>query len=127
MNTKRRARAARFVATSLLALWWFSFPAAARAHASPDHADPKVGSTVSAPKQVGIWFDSDLEPGFSSIAVHRPDGASVDDGHGGVDASDPKLLKTDVPHVGPGTYQVVWSVVSRDGHRTSGGYEFTVK
>ena len=74
-----------------------------------------------------IWFDSDLEPAFSSIAVHGPDGATVGDGHGRVNPSDPKLLEVDVPRLARGTYRVAWSVVARDGHRSSGDYEFTVR
>jgi methionine-rich copper-binding protein CopC len=68
-------------------------------------ADPKVGSTVPAPpSRVRVWFDSDLEPAFSSIAVHGPGGATVDDAHGRVDPSDPKLLEVDAPQLAPGTY-----------------------
>jgi methionine-rich copper-binding protein CopC len=122
-TTEGRPAAALLLTLSLLGL-----PGAARAHAYPDHADPKVGSAVPAPpSQVRIWFDSELEPAFSSIAVHGPGGATVDDGHGRVDPSDPKLLAADVPRLAPGTYRVTWSVVARDGHRTSGDYTFTVR
>jgi methionine-rich copper-binding protein CopC len=76
---------------------------------------------------VRIWFDGDLEPTFSTIAVHGPGGARVDSGHGRVDTTDPKLLEVDVPQLAPGTYRVTWSVVARDGHRTSGDYTFTIK
>lgn len=127
MSTAPRRQLGHAAATYLLGICLLVLPPAARAHATPDHADPKVGSTVSAPSQVRIWFDSDLQPASSSIAVHGPDGATVGDGHGGVDRSDPKLLKADVPPLAPGTYQVVWSVVSRDGHRSSGNYSFTVR
>jgi methionine-rich copper-binding protein CopC len=103
-------------------------PGGASAHANPDRAEPKVGSTVSAsPDQVRIWFDSDLEPAFSSIEVHAQDGAKMDHGHGHVDASDPKLLEVAVPRLAPGRYRVIWSVMARDGHRTAGDYRFTVK
>lgn len=112
----------------LLALSLLGVPGAARAHAYPDHADPKVGSAVpSPPRQVRIWFDSNLEPAFSSITVHGSGGESVDDGHGRVDPSDPKLLAVDIPRLTPGTYRVIWSVVARDGHRTSGDYTFIVR
>ena len=99
------------------------------AHAYPDHADPKVGSTVSAaPPIVRIWFDSDLEPVFSSIMVHAAkDNAMVDKGDGRVDPSDPTLLEVSVPTLPPGSYIVIWSVVARDGHRTSGNFTFTIK
>jgi methionine-rich copper-binding protein CopC len=119
--------ALRRAAALLLTLCLLAGPAGARAHANPDHADPKVGSTSKgSPTQVRIWFDSDLEPAFSSIAVYGPGGARVDPGHGGVAPSDPKLLAVDVPQLAPGTYRVTWSVVARDGHRTSGEYKFSI-
>jgi methionine-rich copper-binding protein CopC len=103
-------------------------PDTARAHAYPDHADPKVGSTVtSSPERVRVWFDSALEPAFSSIMVHAADGAMVDKRDGRVDQSDPSLLEVSVPSLPPGKYRVYWSVVARDGHRTSGDYTFTIK
>jgi len=119
-----RSRAAAMVAL----LYVIGTPGIAQAHAHPDHADPKVGSTVSpSPHQVRIWFDSDLEPAFSSIEVRAPGGKKVNDGRARVDSSDPKLLEVSVPRLPKGTYHVVWKVVARDGHRTSGDYEFTVK
>lgn len=115
-------------AAILVTVFLFIMPAAAQGHAYPDHADPKVGSTISvAPTQVRIWFDSDLEPVFSSIMVHTADGRMVDKGDGGVAASDPTLLEVSVPPLPPGKYIVIWSVVARDGHRTSGDYTFTIK
>ncbi len=97
-------------------------------HAFPDHSDPKVGSTVKAsPNQVKIWFDSELEPAFSKIMVHSADGKMVDKGDGHVDASDHTLLEVTVPPLPPGSYKVMWSVVARDGHPTTGEYSFTIK
>jgi len=120
--------ALRRSAALLLTLCLLIGPAGARAHATPDHADPKVGSTITGSlSQVRIWFDSDLEPAFSSIAIYGPGGARVDPGHGGVAPSDHKLLTVDVPQLSPGTYRVTWSVVARDGHRTSGEYKFTIR
>ena len=128
MNTLPTTPQGRLIAALVLTLCLLSVPGPARAHAYPDHADPKVGCVVAAPpSQVRIWFDSDLEPAFSSIAVHGPDGATVGDGHGRVNPSDPKLLEVDVPRLARGTYRVAWSVVARDGHRSSGDYEFTVR
>ena len=123
-STPRARLAAALGVTSCL----LGVPRAARAHANPDHADPKVGSTVAAPpSQVRIWFDSDLEPAFSTISVHGPGDAPVNDGHGHVDASNPKLLAVEIPRLAPGNYRVIWSVVARDGHRTEGDYTFTVR
>ncbi len=97
-------------------------------HAFPDHSDPKVGSTVSGPPSiVRIWFDSDLEPAFSTLMVHNADGKMVDKRDSRVDRSDPKLLEVSVPTLPPGTYLVIWDVVARDTHRTQGQFRFTIK
>ncbi len=103
-------------------------PGVSRGHAFPDHSDPRVGSTVSdPPSMVRIWFDGDIEPVFSSIVVHTMDGRMVDKGDGHVDPKDSTLLEVRVPPLPPGQYVVIWSVVARDGHHTTGQYTFTVK
>ena len=104
------------------------FPETCTGHAFPDHSDPKVGATISAsPDRVRIWFDSELEPAFSSIMVHSADGKMVDKRDGRVNPSDPTLLEVSVPKLAPGTYRVFWNVVARDTHRTMGDYSFTIK
>lgn len=103
-------------------------PETSWSHAFPDHSEPKVGSTnAGSPSVVRIWFDSDLEPAFSKIMVHSMDGKMVDKEDVKVDASDPTLLLVSVPPLPPGTYLVIWNVVARDGHRTTGQYTFTIK
>ncbi|HET6421707.1 MAG TPA: copper resistance CopC family protein [Geobacteraceae bacterium] len=103
-------------------------PEAALAHAFPDHSDPRVGATVSAPPaMVRIWFDGDLEPAFSTVRVLDGSGKRVDKGDGHVDSSDHTLLEAGLTALHPGVYHVYWSVVAWDGHRTEGDYTFTVK
>ncbi len=125
MRTFKRSRCLQ-AAALLLILW--ALPELSFGHALPDHAEPRVGSTVAAaPPRVRIWFDGDLEPVFSSIVVHDMKGGTVDKGDGHVDASDPKLLEVSLPPLQSGTYRVLWNVVARDGHRTQGEFTFTVK
>lgn len=104
-----------------------AMPALSEGHAFPDHSDPKVGSTVSAPQIVRIWFDGALEPAFSKIEVNDSGGKKVDSGNGRVNPSDAKLLEVSLPALAAGKYRVVWNIVSRDGHRTTGDFSFTVK
>ncbi len=129
MNAMSRHPGRGIMAALLTVIFLCMVPKASFAHAYPDHADPKVGSTVSAPPYlVRIWFDSDLEPVFSSIMVHAAkDNTMVDKSDGRVDPSDPTLLEVSVPALPPGSYIVIWSVVARDGHRTSGNFTFTIK
>jgi methionine-rich copper-binding protein CopC len=98
------------------------------AHAFPERSEPRVGATVrTAPTQVQIWFDGDLEPAFSRLAVTDGRGARVDRGDSQVDPQNRRVLRVDLPTIPPGTYKVSWSVLAVDGHRTEGDYTFTLK
>ena len=103
-------------------------PGIAFAHAFPVTSDPKVGSTVFAsPPVVRIWFDADLESAFSTVTVQDSRGRKVDSGDGRVSPSDATLLQVKMPSLAKGTYRVIWTAVSRDGHRTEGDYTFEIK
>ena len=100
----------------------------AAAHAFLDHADPRVGSTVSqSPQSVRLWFSQALEPAFSRVHVVDASGKTVDAGDARVDPSDKTLLSVTVPALAPGIYRVQWRVVSVDTHVTEGDYTFEIK
>ncbi len=104
------------------------FPAAVWAHAFPDHSDPRVGSTVTVPPaQVRIWFDGEIEPVFSTLRVEDADTRRVDKGDARVNPQDGRILEVSLPPLPPGRYQVFWSVVARDGHRTEGDFPFRIQ
>lgn len=111
----------------LLATLLVLAPTAGWAHAFPDHSEPRVGHTVDAPRSVRVWFDGEIEPVFSTIRVEDGDKRRVDSGDARVDTKDNSLLEVSVPTLPPGRYQVFWSVVARDGHRTEGSFPFRVK
>lgn len=97
------------------------------AHAFLDHADPRVGSTIKTPPaQVRLWFTQPLEPAFSTMRVLDTAGKQVDKQDVQVDSSKPDLLAVSVPSLGPGTYKVVWRVLSVDTHVTEGDFTFTI-
>ena len=97
-------------------------------HAFPDHSEPRVGHTVDAsPPAVRIWFDGAIEPVFSTVRVEDADERRVDKNDARVAPGDQNLLEVSLPPLAPGRYQVFWSVVSRDGHRTEGHFPFRVK
>jgi methionine-rich copper-binding protein CopC len=103
-------------------------PTSGWAHAFPDHSDPRVGHTVDAPPPtVRIWFDGEIEPVFSTIRVEDADQRRVDKGDGRVDAKNRTLLEVNLSLLPSGRYEVVWSVIARDGHRTEGRFKFRVK
>ena len=97
-------------------------------HAFPDHAEPRVGATVDpSPSEVRVWFDGEIEPVFSTIRVENEGRQRVDRGDPRVNPSDETLLEVNLPALPPGRYQVFWSVVARDGHRTEGRFPFQIK
>ena len=99
----------------------------ALAHAFLDHALPAVGSTVhESPHEIRLWFTQRLEPAFSKVRVFDNTGKQVDSGDSHVDSADPTIVATTVSSLAPGTYRVVWRVVSVDTHVTEGDFTFEV-
>ena len=97
------------------------------AHAFLEHSDPSVGSKMhSAPAGVRIWFTEAIEPRFSSIQVFDATGKQVDKKDTHSDPSNRSLLQVTLPRLGPGSYKVVWRIVSADTHRTNGDFTFQV-
>jgi methionine-rich copper-binding protein CopC len=111
-----------FIAAAVLC----AMPTFARAHAFLDHANPKVGSTVNpAPQEVVLWFTQQLEPAFSSIEVRNAQGASVTAGKASV-GGDRTQLRVPLKTLPPGSYKVIWRVLSVDTHRSEGNFIFRV-
>jgi methionine-rich copper-binding protein CopC len=99
----------------------------AAAHAFLDHANPLVGSTVrGSPAEVRVWFTEALEPAFSTLRVVDQGGAQVDQGNKAVDPADRTVLKVSLRPLAPGSYKVVWRVLSIDTHTTEGSFSFSV-
>jgi len=97
------------------------------AHAFLEHSDPSVGSKVhSAPAAVRIWFTEAIEPRFSSIQVFDAARKQVDKKDTHLDPSNRSLLQVSLPRLGPGSYKVVWRIVSVDTHRTNGDFTFQI-
>jgi len=128
MKKSAQSSGVRTASALLFTVFLLIMPNAARGHAYPDHADPKVGSTINtSPDRVRIWFDSELEPDFSTIMVHNAESTMVSNRDGRVNPSDATLLEVSVPRLPPGKYRVIWSVVGRDGHLTAGDYTFSIR
>ena len=99
----------------------------AGAHAVLDRTDPRAGVSVrTAPSQVKLWFTGALEPAYSRVQVLDTAGKRMDLGDAGVDTGNPALLRVSVPPLTPGTYRVVWRVLSVDSHVTEGQFSFQV-
>jgi copper resistance protein C len=96
----------------------------ASAHATLDHAEPRVGNKVAtAPREVTLWFTQKLEPAFSTITVTDSAGKRVDTGKTRVSGSQ---MSVSLRQGGSGTYRVNWRVLSVDTHTTDGSFTFQV-
>ena len=96
----------------------------AAAHATLDHASPRVGTTVSAaPREVTLWFTQKLEAAFSGVRVTNAAGQRVDAGGTRVNGT---VMSVTLRSGGPGTYRVEWKVLSVDTHTTEGSFTFRV-
>ncbi|HET7341691.1 MAG TPA: copper resistance CopC family protein [Methylomirabilota bacterium] len=96
-------------------------------HAFLDRAEPRVGSKVrTPPAQVRLWFTERLEPAYSRVQVMNEAGQQVDRADASLDPGDPRQLRVSLAPVGPGTYRVLWRVLSVDTHITEGDFKFHV-
>lgn len=92
------------------------------------HTPASNAEIVTTPQTITLDFSEGIEPNFSGVKVTGPDQAAVKMGKAQRNAENEKQLIVPVEDaLTPGVYQVEWQVVSVDGHKTKGHYQFTVK
>ena len=104
--------------------------AAVSFHAHLLRAEPAVNDTIAAtPKSVRLWFSEPVELSLSRVRIVRVGGDTRKTGplrhEGSADAT--ASLDLTSPATTPGTYVVTYHVVARDGHPTTGSYNFVLK
>jgi hypothetical protein len=97
----------------------------ALAHDTLESSNPAAGSTVtSAPHQIVLTFNEEVDPHGGSVIVHGPDGARRDTGAITVAGAVVTVgLQGKTPN---GPYHVEWRVVSADGHPVGGQFGYTL-
>jgi len=97
----------------------------AHAQAFLNRAEPPVGSRVIVmPHEVRIWFTEGIESAGSGIKVFDAIGKQIDKRDVHADPKNKVLLRVSLPVLAPGTYKVIWQVVSVDSHSTKGDFTF---
>ena len=98
---------------------------AVAAHVELITSSPTAGANLStAPTEVTITFDDELDPDFSSFTV--ADATSVEVGAGEVDltVADRNVMTGPVTITQPGVYTVTYHVEGVDGHQLEGSFSF---
>jgi methionine-rich copper-binding protein CopC len=109
-------------------MFTLSLAGRASAHARVDHADPKVGSAVSAvPTEVKIWFTDSLDMSGTTIEVLDSAGNQVDKKDIHLDPKDKSAAAVSLPTLAAGKYKVVWHARCPQGHDTKGEFTFELK
>ena len=117
----------RWLTPVFVALLLAAQPAAALAHAELVSSQPAADSVLdTAPEDVVVTFDSELDPDTSSLQVLGADGAVVADGGVDLDLPDRNVLRARVSIPRDGAYSVRWVAASIDGHLETGEFAFRV-
>ena len=107
---------------------WVLSANVALGHSGLQRAEPPVDSTLKRPPtEVKLYFTERLEPAYSTVRVEDGQGARVDRDDSRVDRSSPLLMRVTLPPLAPGTYTVIWRVLSVDWHITEGRFTFRVE
>ncbi|MGI9186650.1 MAG: copper resistance protein CopC [Gaiellales bacterium] len=100
-------------------------PASALGHAALISTAPEIGTIVkTAPTQVTLTFNEDINAVGAQVQVIAQDGTRYDGG--APTASGRTLSQTLKPGLPEGTSTVAWTVISADGHRISNAFQFSV-
>jgi methionine-rich copper-binding protein CopC len=102
-----------------------ALPAVAAAHAELESSTPEAGENLdTAPTEVTLTFDDELNPDGSSFSVVDADGHEVGSGEVDLTVADRNVMTGDVTISDPGIYTVEYTVVGDDGHSVSGTISF---
>ncbi|HBO22918.1 MULTISPECIES: copper homeostasis periplasmic binding protein CopC [unclassified Providencia] len=99
------------------------------AHAHLKDQLPAEGAAVEqVPESITLNFSEGIEINFTKVDIVGPESQNIKTGKATLDpANDTKVIVPIEDKLAIGKYDVNWSVVSVDGHKTKGTYSFTVK
>ncbi|HHR6221685.1 TPA: copper homeostasis periplasmic binding protein CopC [Providencia alcalifaciens] len=99
------------------------------AHAHLKDQLPAEGAALEqAPEAITLNFSEGIEVNFTKVNVTDENKQTIKTGKAALDPSNnTKVFIPVESKLAAGKYDVQWSVVSVDGHKTKGNYSFTVK
>jgi methionine-rich copper-binding protein CopC len=88
---------------------------------------PRRAVLATAPTQVRLWFNEELEGEYASLVVLDAEKHPVTEIKPQLTPDDPKSIVLPLPELMPGKYSVKFRVLSVDGHVVESSFDFTVK
>lgn len=118
-------RPARFLLVAVTFTALVAMPAAASAHVELISSSPGAGENLdTAPTDVTITFDDELDPDLSSFTVTNGNDDEVGSGEVDLTVADRNVLTGSVSIADPGVYTVTYTVAGIDGHEIDGTFSF---
>jgi methionine-rich copper-binding protein CopC len=111
------------MAVTMLAL--LALPANTTAHVELISSSPEAGDNLdTAPTEVTITFDDELDPDLSSFTVTDAEESEVGSGEVDLTVADRNVMTGTVSIDDPGIYTVAYTVAGIDGHQLEGTFSF---
>jgi hypothetical protein len=88
---------------------------------------PRRAVLTTAPTQVRLWFNEEIEGDYASLVVLDAEKHLVSEVKPRLAPDDPKSIVLPLPELTPGKYSVKFRVLSVDGHVVDSSFDFTVK
>lgn len=124
------SRSRTLLGTLLLIVAVIAAPQLTLAHSHLKASDPDKNATLTAaPPHVALTFSEPVELNFSAITIIAPDKSRItaDQISHGKDG-DARVLEAPLTTAAAaGTYIVEWRVLSADGHKMKGSFEFSIR
>lgn len=118
-------RYARLLVITVAAGALLAIPAVTSAHVELISSSPEAGANLdTAPTEVTVTFDDELDADQSTFRVTDADGNEVGSGEVDLTVADRNVLRGDVTISDPGIYTVRYSVAGVDGHEIDGTFSF---
>ena len=118
----------RVVVGTLMAIAMCVHAAPALAHSMLVKAEPpRRAVPTTAPAQVQLWFNEEIEGDYASLVVLDAEKHPVTEIKPQLAPDDRKSIVLPLPELTPGKYSVKFRVLSVDGHVVESYFDFTVK
>ena len=118
----------RVVIGAVMAMTMCVYVAPALAHSMLVKAEPPRRAVLTtAPAQVQLWFNEEIEGDYASLVVLDAEKHPVTEIKPKLAPDDRKSIVLPLPELTPGKYSVKFRVLSVDGHVVDSYFDFTVK